>query len=151
MDLLELAITLVEKGGAAAGLGGGFIATRVLGRVSQGLKDAKTARDDAHTAVLRAGEANQKIENIRIEIANELKVLRDEVDRVKRGSFSAEATAHDFRLSERVAQQETRMSSIEDDLDEMTKENKRSWEAIQRSVGRIEGSLQQQRREDRDG
>jgi chromosome segregation ATPase len=146
MDLLELAITLVEKGGAAAGLGGGYIATRVLNRVSEGLKDAKAARDNAHTALLRSGEANQKIEAIRTEFKSELQALRIEVDRIQRGSFTTEG-AHDLRLSERIAQLETRMSSIEDDLDEMTKENKRSWEAIQRSVGRIEGVIQQRNRE----
>lgn len=142
MDLLELAISLVEKGGAAAGLGGGFIATRVLGKISEGLKDAKAARDDAAAAKKQASETHTKLEAI----AAELQAVRSDFDRMKRASFSSEvAAAHDSRFGERIATLEARVSGVEDELDDQAKENKRSWEAIQRSVGRIEGSLRPNR------
>ena len=139
MDLLELAIGLIEKGGAVAGLGGGYVATRVLGKISEGLKDAKAARDTAAAALKRSNETHELVDKVRVE----LQALYVEIERIKRGSFTTEG--HDSRTGERLAQLETRMSSVEDDLDESVKENKRSWEQIQRSVGRIEGSLRPNR------
>ena len=142
MDLLEIGVYLLEKGGAVAGLGGGVIATRVLGRVADGLKDAKNALARAKSALDEARKVQADHDRLRVEF-----------DALRSGLASAGGFAGPFqsgpglasdptRFGERIAQLESRMSAVEDDFDAKAREDKQSWEAIQRAVGRIEGALQ---------
>lgn len=135
MDLLELAINLVEKGGAVAGVGGGYIATRVLNTFKDGLKDAKAARKKADDGYDLIVALRKDFDILRADLAN-LGLLG--------GAFRG--SSHDLdaaaQISSRLTGLETRMSSIEDDYDEKVKEDKRSWDSILRAVGRLEGAIQ---------
>lgn len=133
MDVLELAIDLLSKGGGLAGIGGGIIATRVLSRVSEGLKHAKDAFERSKSAEDKSKSTAEELEKIK----QELKLLHEQVEHINRQSLSG----IDPATATRIGQLETRMSAVEDDVDAQTRENKRSWESIQRAVGRIEGTL----------
>lgn len=135
-DLLELAITLVEKGGAVAGLGGGSVATWLWTRIEKRLKGAKDCADAAHSIADKAA-TKEELKNLR----DELTAFRKDVERALRGSSSGFET----KFTERFVGLETRMSALEDDFDEKVKEDQRSWEAMQRAMGRIEGATQRDR------
>jgi hypothetical protein len=133
MDLLEIAVGLLEKGGAVAGLGGGYIATRVLSRINKGLDDAKHALTLAKQAAARAEEAYTLAESLKSALSYQAPY---------RGGTGGQLGEIDLsKLVERITQLETRMSAIEDDFDDQQKEEKKSWEAIFRAVGRLEGAI----------
>ena len=147
MDLVEFALGLIEKGGAVAGLGGGYIATRVLGKISDGLKDAKQGLAKADGALTKAQEAVTKAQEAFTKAEEAIKLVTTLRNEVSALGFNipyrtgGQIGAGEDRTGERIAQLETRMSSIEDDFDEQRKEEKRSWEVIIRAVGRLEGAL----------
>jgi hypothetical protein len=132
MDLLELAISLVEKGGAIAGLGGGSAVTYFYTRIEKKLKDIRDKATAAHSLAQNAATQTE-LKALR----NELSRFRDDVAKAFRGSHSGLET----KTGERLAALESRMSGLEDDLDAKTREDQKSWEAIQRAVGRIEGTI----------
>jgi hypothetical protein len=139
MALLELAFDLLEKGGALAGLGGGYVATRVLNRVSKGLEDAKKARTDAALAKAAAEKALELVakQQMLIEALQAAVGFQGGLYRGTGGQLGQE----EARYGERIAQLESRVDGLEDDFGETARENKQSWEQIQRAVGRIEGAI----------
>lgn len=145
MDLLEIAVGLLEKGGAVAGASGGFIATRMFTRVQKGLNDAAAALVNARLAQERADEALTAVKTLKEELVSlqaSFTSLSTERRKVPRISHAGLDDARVAGLDSRLVALETRASSLEDDFDAKAKIDQQSWEAIQRAVGRIEGSLQ---------
>jgi hypothetical protein len=137
MALLEVAIDLLEKGGALAGLGGGIVATTILSKVSRGIANAKTALSRATDALEKAEKALKDIETVK----SEIQALRFQGSSSNQNQRITGGQIGEADPITRIAILEGRMSSVEDDFDSKAKEDKKSWEEIQRAVGRIEGAL----------
>jgi chromosome segregation ATPase len=137
MALLEVAIDLLEKGGALAGIGGGYIASSVLKRFSSAVANAKEALKKATDALEKAEKAIKELETVK----SEVQALRFSNPNQNQNQRITGGQIGEADPITRIAVLEGRMSSVEDDFDSKAKEDKKSWEEIQRAVGRIEGAL----------
>lgn len=145
MALFDNILEIFQSGGGILGTGGGLVAGEIFRRFQGARKDAKDALKLAREAkklvedeVSAARSVGAKAYERGLEDA--LTQARAYVDeklvKIARGSV-VELQSE----SERLTRLETRMSAVEDDLDERDVQD-RKWQAeIQRTLGRIEGQL----------
>jgi chromosome segregation ATPase len=152
MALTDSLLELFRTAGGGAGTAGGIIAFNVYKRFSKAEDAAKAAKKLADAIELKVttlatdltsfkGSITSEVASLKSFTSNELDGLKRSIAAVVRGSQSDLAIVPDQKTLERITTLESRISSLEDDFDASRAEDRKSWEEIQRALGRIEGRI----------
>ena|SRR5665213_3360291 len=140
MALFDSLADLITHGASAIGVGGGVAAAQIwrkFQKVADNAKEAKKLVTDLITVAATKAELNQVKADLEATLV-----------KLARSSQTELQLKPDVETLNRIAQLETRASSLEDDFDAKNREDTEWNRTIERSLGRIEGALGTQRNSD---
>jgi hypothetical protein len=146
MSFTDSLIEILRTTGAGTGTVGGGLVVAVYKRfqtAEQAALGAAKKIDDLKV------EYTATINSLKSFLSTELEGFKRNVDNqlatIARGSKADITVTVDQKTLERILELETRMSSMEDDVDVARKEDRDAWGEILRSIGRLEGQLSSRR------
>jgi chromosome segregation ATPase len=141
MPIFDNIVELLHTAGGGAGTVGGVLVGVIYKRFRASEVLAKLASK-------RSEEARSQLEDLAKDLRELKQSVKSQFAAIARGSSAKVEFTLDAESSDRIARLEaavvefrTRVSSLEDDFDQARKEDKSSWEEMQRALGRIEGAL----------
>jgi len=134
MPFFDNIVELLHTAGGGAGTVGGVLVGVIYKRFRASEVLAKLASK-------RADEVRSQLEDLAKDIRELRQSVKSQFAAIARGSSAKVELSLDSESLERIARIEARITSLEDDFDAARREDKTSWEEMQRSLGRIEGAL----------
>jgi phosphoribosylpyrophosphate synthetase len=145
MALAETLVAILTHIGSGAGTVGGGLAVTIYRRFQSAEQAALSAEKLAKALELKIIATTADLTAIRTFVSNEVDGLKtavgNQIAAIARGSKAEITVSPDQKTLERLTALETRMSAVEDDIDKKDDEDRKAWDEILRSIGRIEGQL----------